>query len=307
MFQFVSPIDKNLLQQKDYETLTCPIKEDEYVKVDGIWRMIAPERQAKFSRFIDEYETVRRSEGRSDSAEMYAQLPYAPADHPLAAMWHQRAASYEAFLNTILIPQETPHTPQNIIDIGSGNGWLANRLAERGHCLAAVDLTVNEFDGLGVHKLYQPPIVSIQAEFDQLPLDNDQFDLAIFNASLHYSADFATTLKEALRVTKPAGTVAVIDTPIYSQKESGLQMVIERERAFEAQHGFKSNSLESQNFLTQSQILLLQDQLNLEIQTHHIVPTFRRGLRRLKTAVRGQRESAEFPILTIQKQMEEKQ
>lgn len=301
MFQFVSPIHQKPLVQKDYRTLTCQDSGTNYAKVDGVWHLIAPERIEIFDTFIREYETVRQAEGRSDSAEAYAQLPYTSPDHPLAKMWQQRAISYEAFLEIVLIPKERNSKQLTILDLGAGNGWMSNRLAERGHCVAAVDLTINGFDGLGVHQHYDHEIVSIQAEFDHLPLASEQFDLAVFNASLHYSADYVTTLTEALRVLKPAGTLAVIDTPVYHKEHSGLQMVAEREKAFEAQHRFKSNSLGSNNFLTHSQISVLQNELGTPVQIDHAVSTVRRGVRRLKTAVRGEREAAEFPILTIEK------
>lgn len=301
MFQFVSPIDQKPLIQKDYRTLTCQDSGTNYAKVDGVWHLIAPERMELFNTFIHEYETVRQAEGRSDSAETYAQLPYAQPNHPLAEMWRQRTISFEAFLEIVLIPKEKTKKQLSIIDLGAGNGWMSNRLAERGHCVAAVDLTINGFDGLGVHQHYGQDIVSIQAEFDHLPLASDQFDLAVFNASLHYSADYGTTLNEALRLLNRAGTLAVIDTPVYQKEQSGMQMVAEREKAFEAKHRFKSNSLGSKNFLTQTQISDLQKELNRPIQIDHPVSAVRRGVRRLKTAVRGQREAAEFPILTIEK------
>jgi len=67
-----------------------------------------------------------------------------------------------------------------------GNGWLSNRLSERGHTVTAIDLSDDPFDGLGAARHYNAPFKTLLAEFDHLPLADKSVDLAIFNASLHY-------------------------------------------------------------------------------------------------------------------------
>ena len=59
--------------------------------------------------------------------------------------------------------------PLRLLDLGAGNGWLSYHLARRGHEAAAVDLTVNDFDGLGAHVHFDAPFTPVQAEFDHLP------------------------------------------------------------------------------------------------------------------------------------------
>lgn len=300
---FVTPITKKPLLQKDYDTLMCQESGVEYYRVNGIWRFIEAERQARFKRFINEYETIRLAEGRwaADPA-IYRQLPFTPDDHPAANMWQQRANSFNVFVRSILSDmEEGKQSPLNILDLGAGNGWLANQMAQRGHEAVAVDLTVNDFDGLGVHPNYDRPIVPIEAEFDHLPLEDDLFDLVIFNASLHYSTNYAQTLSEGFRTTKNNGRLVVIDTPIYQNAASGRQMIAEREANFEQRFGFKSDSLGSQNYLAASQITTLAHELGSEVDLIQTVPNFRRAARRLKTKLKGKREAAEFPILIFSK------
>ena len=300
---FVAPITKKPLLQKDYDTLMCQESGVEYYRVNGIWRMIEPERQELFDRFIQEYETVRLAEGRKASnPNFYKQLPFTPADHPAAEMWKQRAHAFQVFVDSVIKDMEKGNnSPINILDLGAGNGWLSNQMSRRGHCATAVDLTINEFDGLGVHARYDHSFTPIQAEFDYLPIEDNQFDVVIFNASLHYSTDYAQTISEASRATKPNGRIVIIDTPVYEQAESGHQMVAERESSFEKRFGFKSNSLNSQNFLIVDQIGWLEQQLGGQIEMIHTVPDFRRAVRRIKTKIKGERESAEFPILIFTK------
>ena len=296
----VTPDTKKPLLQKDNKTLLCQETGVEYHRVNGVWHMLAADRRPMFDQFICEYETVRRAEGRqSADPDFYRQLPFVAADHPDHQMWQQRAASFLVFMKQILSPLESGSpTPLTILDIGAGNGWLSNQLGKRGHNMTAVDLTINDFDGLGVCQLYNTPITSIQADFDQLPLENNRFDLVIFNASFHYSTDTSNSLCESLRVLKNTGNLIIIDTPIYQNGATGRQMVAEREAAFKQQYGFPSNSLKSVNFLTYQQI----NRFTPPVQLIHTITPFRQKIRRLKTKVRGQREAAQFPILRISKQ-----
>jgi SAM-dependent methyltransferase len=187
--------------------------------------------------------------------------------------------------------------PLKILDLGAGNGWLSNRLAARGHTLAAVDLGINDWDGLGAHRHYETDFICLQAEFDHLPLEDNQVDLVIFNASFHYSVNYEVTLREALRVLRPEGWVVVMDTAVYQNQSSGQQMVAEREAAFLRQHGFASNTLPSENFLTYGRIQELATAVNLQWQLIWPIPTWRRLARWLKVKLRRQREPAKFPLL----------
>jgi ubiquinone/menaquinone biosynthesis C-methylase UbiE len=155
----------------------------------------------------------------------------------------------------------------SVLDLGAGNGWLSHRLAQRGHLVAAVDIMVNDFDGLGVHRHYEAFFTPVQAEFDGLPFTSSQFDLVIFNASFHYSTQYSRTLREALRVLRPESPVVILDSPIYKNASSGDQMVREREAQFTRQYGYPSNTLASENFLTYQGLKDLAEQLCLNWQS----------------------------------------
>jgi SAM-dependent methyltransferase len=141
-----------------------------------------------------------------------------------------------------------------VLDLGAGVGWLSHRLADLGHCPMAVDLSVDDLDGLVAGRHYNDVWPRVQAEFDRLPLADGQADLVIFNASFHYSTDYHATLTEAARVTKPGGHVLIIDTPVYRRAASGEQMRIERHADFEARFGTRSDSVPSVEFLTDAMI-----------------------------------------------------
>ena len=67
----------------------------------------------------------------------------------------------------------------------------------------------------------------------RFPFANASFDLAIFNASIHYSTDYRRTLTEVRRCLRPGGRLVIIDSPVYRRREHGEKMRAERRRYFE--------------------------------------------------------------------------
>jgi cyclopropane fatty-acyl-phospholipid synthase-like methyltransferase len=181
--------------------------------------------------------------------------------------------------------------------MGAGNCWLSNRLAMRGHNVIALDLQVNQFDGLGAYIHYENSFTPVQAEFDSLPVIDKQFDLIVFNASFHYSTNYSATLQDAFLKLKEAGCVVILDTPIYKQNESGVRMVKERESEFTSKYGFPSNSVPIQNFLTNGQIEEISSDLGINWSL--IKPNYglKWALRPWLAHLRGDREPASFSIL----------
>ncbi len=302
-FSFTCPRCRGALQPLGPEALTCPAEGLRFDCLDGIWRFLLPERQAHYAQFIREYETVRRQEGRgaADSA-YYRALPYRDLSGRLSADWRIRAASFEAFLKRVLAPLERrTGRPLAGLDLGAGNGWLSGRLALRGHAVAAVDLAVNNFDGLGCHQFHAAPFTPLQAEFDRLPLPDQAFDLVVFNASLHYSESYPDTLSESLRVLRPGGKLVILDSPVYRQADSGAQMVREREAQFSRQYGFPSNTLKSENYLTYTGLKKLGEVLR--VHWEFVTPAYglRWRLRPIWARLRGAREPAKFHVIVGEK------
>ncbi len=299
MLTFACPKCGGLLDDENPTTKKCQKDGLTFHQVDGIWRMLLPEREEYFSHFIRDYETVRRAEGRgSHDKTYYNNLPYRDLSGRMSSDWRIRAKSFDAFLKRVIVPMERNITrPLQILDLGAGNGWLSNRLASRGHQVAAVDLMVNDFDGLGCYRFYDSIFLPVQAEFDHLPVFEDSTDVILFNASLHYSVNIEQTLGEALRVLNQSGLLAIIDSPVYHDASSGAQMVSERDAHFQKQYGFASNNLSSENYLTYARLNELASKLDLDWKIITPFYNLRWSTRPWIARLLHRREPAKFHII----------
>ncbi len=284
-FKTVCPLCGDELDEQNY----CAQDDTTYPCVNGIWRFLPPERGAYFAPFITDYEAIRTGEGRgSQQSAWYRALPYAQPDTPFADDWRIRAKSYETLCKRVLTSSGL-----SIVDVGAGNSWLSHRLAAAGHHVAAVDLLVNDADGLGAKCHYPVEFASYQAEFDHLPFAAAQFDYVIFNGVFHYSEDYDRTLTEARRILKPGGGIVIMDTPVYHDASSGQQMLKERETYFKQHYGTPSNHLQSEGYLTYDRL----KKLNWQWQRWTPFYGLRWHLKPLRARLRGHREPAKFHVL----------
>ena len=278
----------------DLHCLGCRLGFEE---VDGIRGFLTSSRRHRLDQFIREYETIRKAEGRELSPESYKALPFPDASSRGKGEWGIRAATFGTFQSTLQEWKKGRSETLRACDLGAGNCWLSNRLALEGLQVVAVDLVKNSFDGLRCRRYFSSVFVCVEAEFDRLPFQSEQFDLAVFNASLHYSTDYRITLEEALRVLRPGGRIVVLDSPIYRSVQSGEQMVKERERCFESSYGCPSNSLQSEHFLTFRRLDELGADLGLSWQSLRPPYGFKWRLHQWRESLFGSREPAKFLML----------
>jgi SAM-dependent methyltransferase len=290
------------LPDKDAVPLDCSTCMSRLVCEQGIWRALLAERAVRYARFVREYESVRASEGRgSTTDDYYLALPYRDLSGRLSAQWALRARTFR-YIERKILPRFTPlsHYRLRILDLGAGNGWMSYRLASQGHAPVAVDLLTNDQDGLGAARHYKQRLGTlfplIQAEVDNLPFADSQFDLAIFNSSFHYSENYEKTFAEALRCVRARGTVIIADTPWYSDEWSGLRMLDERRALFIKRYGFPSDELKSLEYLTDQRLGAIERRFDIQWQTHRPFYGIRWHMRPLLARLRGTRKPSRFRI-----------
>jgi ubiquinone/menaquinone biosynthesis C-methylase UbiE len=140
-----------------------------------------------------------------------------------------------------------------------------------------------------------------QAEVTRLPFQNETFDAVIFNASFHYSEDYAATLRESFRCVRKGGMVIISDTPWYPREENGRRMVSERHAAFSELYGTASDSVRSLEYLTNRRLRILEEKLSIHWTVFHPHYGFRWAMRPLVSKLRRKREPSRFRIIVGRK------
>lgn len=268
---------------------------------DGILRAFPSHRREVYARFLIEYATIRNAEGRgSEDPAYYLALPFRDLTGRHSDQWAIRGKTFRFFEKRIM-PASESHCGLDVLDLGAGTGWLSYRLVKRGNRPVAVDISVDPLDGLAAARHYWTelivPFPLVEAEFESLPFADAQFDLAVFNSSLHYSTDYMKTLAEAMRCLRPAGRVVVLDSPIYRRREHGERMREERHRQFQAQYGFRSDSIPSLGYLYDAQLGELAEKLKLRWTVYHPWYGLKWHARPWKAFLRRQRPPSRFCIL----------
>ena len=207
----------------------------------------SPDFRSPVSRFRDAYGEHRASEGRRIGGDELLSLPYL-ASGPLARQWAVRARSFDAFMGRVLVPEAGRLArPLRVLDLGAGNGWLCYRAALAGNEALALDLRLDAVDGLGAAAGFlreRPGLFRrVAASFEALPVKSGSFDVAVFNAALHYALDLPAVLGEARRVVRPGGRVVILDSPFYARAADGAAMVAEKRRDAARDFGDRAGDL----------------------------------------------------------------
>jgi SAM-dependent methyltransferase len=252
-------------------------------------------------RFAADYAQHRAAEGRALDPDALRTLPYLRAG-PFARDWAVKARTFEAFERRVLGPVALARgRPLRILDLGAGNGWLSYRLSRAGHAGVAVDIREDAVDGLGTARrlLAGTGFDCCKASFDSLPLADREADIAVFNASLHYSTDLAWTLREAARVVRSDGRIAVLDSPFYRRSEHGEAMVAEKRASASVIFGARAEGLLGLPFieyLTRDTLTQGSRGLGLKWRRHRVRYPLWYALRPLRAAIAGKRPPSRFDL-----------
>ena len=254
--------------------------------------------------FARDYAAHREAEGRGFTGEALLALPYVQ-DGPLARQWAVRARTFEALLERLVRPMAAGGRRLQVLDLGAGNGWLSYRMALEGHTAVALDIREDGVDGLGASEPYLKraggKMRIAVAPFEAIPAPDASFDVAVFNASLHYALDLRTVLAETVRVVRPGGRLAILDSPFYRREADGLAMVAEKTADAPKRFGQRAGTLMSLpfiEFLTRERLAAASAPIGLRWRRTRVLYPLWYELRPLQALLGSARAPSRFDLWT---------
>lgn len=127
-----------------------------------------------------------------------------------------------------------------VLDIGTGTGRMAEIFAGSAERVVALDKSpaMLRVARARLQHLGSERIEMIQGDFASLPLALGSIDTVLFHQVLHFAQNPADALREAARVTRAGGRVAIVDFSAHQREEL-------RERHAHARLGFSDGQMEA--------------------------------------------------------------
>lgn len=199
---------------------------DGFVLKEGVWVHSSDEKE--YASFQNAYLALRKAENRLYDDEDVKRLPNLLPDRWHAAEWKKRASTADYFLKWL------GDFPPNlkILDLGCGNGWFANIMANR-HRVTGVDVNLTELQQ-AARCFGNERTTWCLARIENLPAST--YSVITLNAAVQYFEDFSELISTLLKILEPDGSIHLMDSPFYSRNERPLAK--ERSRLYFANKGF---------------------------------------------------------------------
>jgi Methylase involved in ubiquinone/menaquinone biosynthesis len=204
-------------------------REKGYMHKANLWLAQSPEENSSREGM---YHTLRNKEGWIYPDAMVEQLPIIAKSNPHSAQWQVRKNSFHRLVQYLI----ARHPGSAILDVGCGNGWMANGLAEKGFQVCAIDLNYLELQQAA--RVFRETTNAIWLYGNILSdvVPHDSMDYVIMASSLQYFSDISQLMKSLFRIVRDAGEIHIIDTPFYSAGEK--DKAAQRSTAYYASIGY---------------------------------------------------------------------
>jgi ubiquinone/menaquinone biosynthesis C-methylase UbiE len=182
-----------------------------FIKVSGVY---IPEGTRPDPYFEKLYLAVRKKEHRLYINNDLLTLPDINDTHIHHDEWLVRRASSQKLIHYI----KKKNKPLQILEIGCGNGWLSHKLAEIPQTkVIGLDINYTELEQ-GASVFLENNLQFVYGDIRKNVLQNLQFDMIVFAASVSYFSSLHEILKIALQHLRVEGEIHVIDSLFYGKE-----------------------------------------------------------------------------------------
>jgi len=165
--------------------------------------------------FEEIYLKVRALENRVVDQATLKILPNPPKGTSGYEQWMMRKSSTRRFMQC-----QTFLEAKNILDIGCGNGWFANKMAKHNPNTNVFALDVNLFElKEGAKAFDRENLHFLYADIFHANLPAKYFDLVVLNSVIQYFDDIPKLFNRIFSLLTDDGNIHIIDSPFYKSNE----------------------------------------------------------------------------------------
>lgn len=162
------------------------------------------------------YQQLRKKENRLYTDEEVARLPIIATGHPYEQEWNIRKRSAQQLARYFIRKKKT----LEILEVGCGNGWLSAKLAAIPFAFVT-GIDVNNVEIEQAKRVFKE-IKNLRFEYGCIGnniLQEQQFDMIVFAASIQYFPSFKKIIQQALSLLRLNGEIHIIDSHFYKRNE----------------------------------------------------------------------------------------
>lgn len=184
-----------------------------FVTKDGVYCLSGAEIDPVFEK---KYICVREKEKRLYTDNSVLGLPEIVEEHPHYKEWQVRERSCTRLTHYLASKKK----PLNILEIGSGNGWLSAQLSRISNVeVYGVDINFTELQQAARVFENRNNVYFIYANMCSGALMPMKFDIIVFAASIQYFKSVKEAVGMAMQHLAPEGEVHILDTLFYNSSE----------------------------------------------------------------------------------------
>jgi len=143
-----------------------------------------------------------------------------PHNLKAAATWNTGGAAYEGISNSVAdgiehcVLRLNPQPGEQVLDVATGTGWGARRVAARGATVVGIDFGANLIEAAKAAAAEARPEIDFRvADAESLPFEDHSFDAVISTYGVMFVRDPEAAAAELARVCRPGGRIGLTTWP----------------------------------------------------------------------------------------------
>ncbi|MBC7696505.1 MAG: methyltransferase domain-containing protein [Burkholderiales bacterium] len=221
---------------------------DHKLSVDGIYNIAPDSFNERLFSFLDRFTEIQTKEKNYRLPfHLYEQFPNLTIQE-LASETFTRKQDLKILDKHF---QKYLSSTNRVLEIGGWNGWLTNRLSDRGLKVITVDIFEDEENGLRSKKHYKNSNwLSVQTDLLDTSIYNSQFDMIVFNHCSQFLTDPLILVEKYKLLLNRNGVLLILGNTFYKNTDAKASEVLKTDMYFKKNYDFNIRFYPSKGYFS---------------------------------------------------------